>query len=36
MRLQQALIEAIAWTKRQPVLAKTQPPFVPILGQMPD
>jgi hypothetical protein len=34
--MQQALIKAIAWTKKQPVLAKTHRLFVPILGQMPD
>jgi len=36
MRLQQALIEAIARTKKQPMPAKTHRPLVPILGQVPD
>jgi hypothetical protein len=32
----QALIEAIAWTKKPPMFAKTYWLFIPVLGQMPN
>jgi hypothetical protein len=34
MGLQQALIKAIAWTKKQPMFAQTHRSFVSIPGQM--